>query len=177
MIDRGFGLSGASEIIHPFASKRDLADRGVPTEAEDRATGTTQANGGGSLESSSVDGIGDLREITNTDWSLLRSAILICLGSVCVGVARRAGVFACADSARLMGIGVPEARTGLFSPPGAFGSAPPTGRGESLGFLRPAFFRGQAQKGNARTARASGLAVLSARWCAVVHNEGGSGLR
>jgi len=52
--------------------------------------------------------------MTNTDWSLLflfneicaryvlRSASLICLGSVRVAVARRAGVFARADSACLM---------------------------------------------------------------------------
>jgi hypothetical protein len=51
-----------------------------------------------------------------------------------------------------LGLGV---RTGLFSTSGAFCSAPPTGRGESIKCLRPAVSRGQGQRGKANTAGAS----------------------
>lgn len=66
---------------------------------------------------------------------------------------------------------MPEARNGLFSLLARVARDLPMGRREAMKCLRPAVSWGQAPRGKTDTAGASGPPVLSARWCAVVHNE------
>ena len=91
-----------------------------------------------------------------------------------MAVARRARVFARADSACLMESCAGGSHRLIFASWRVLlGTS--TGQGESIKCLRPAVFRSQAPRGKANTAGASGLPVLSAGWCVVVDNEGDRG--
>jgi hypothetical protein len=146
----------APESAHPFVSNRALSVHFHSPRRSERLPSAFTVK---------------LR-LSRAFWrSLLRSAFLIRLGNVYVAMAPGAKGFARAGSGRLMESVSPRLGPAYFRSWRVLLETSPMGRREAMKCLRPAVSWGQAPRGKTDTAGASGPPVLSARWCAVVHNE------